>query len=80
MKKLFVLFSTFYLAVFSVFGQESALYFEIQQAKKENVYFENAVFEEVQAEVTISEKFVNPDEIFFFGNISLDVTDFTPIF
>jgi len=35
MKKILVLFSIFYLASFSVFGQENALCFEIQQAKKQ---------------------------------------------
>ena len=73
MKNLFVLFSTFYFAVFSLFGQENVLYFEVQQAKKGNGNFENAFLEEVNAELIASKKFINPDEVYFFGNISLDV-------
>ena len=73
MKKVVVLFSIFYFAAFSVFGQENALYFEVQQAKKANVHFENAVLKEVRAEVKVLKRFVNPDKIFFFENFSLDV-------
>ena len=73
MRKILVLFSIFYFTTFSVFGQENVLYFKVQQAKKANVYFENAVLEEVSAEVNVLKKFVKPDEIFFLGNVSLDV-------
>ena len=73
MKNFFVLFSTFYFTVFSLFGQENVLYFEVQQAKKANDYFENVFLEEINAELIASKKFINPDEVYFFGNISLDV-------
>ena len=43
MKKLLVLFFNIYLVIFSLFGQESVLYHEIQQAKGANTRFENVV-------------------------------------
>ena len=77
MRNILVLFSIFHLAVFSISGQENALYREIQQAKKSNVYFENVVLCKVSAEVKALERFINPDEVFFFGNISFDVNSKT---
>jgi len=73
MKNLLLSLLIFNLAVFSVFGQENVLYYEIQQAKKANVYFENAVLNEINADLVALESFVKPDEVFFFGNISHDL-------
>ena len=49
------------------------LYFEIQQAKQSNVNFENLALTTVSAEAEALKNFTNPSEVFFFGNISLDV-------
>ena len=72
MEKLLVLFSIFILSFFSVFGQENALYFEIQQAKRANTYFENVSLTRVSADVEALQGFINPDEVFFFENSSFN--------
>jgi hypothetical protein len=41
MKILLTLLSILFFAVFSVFGQKSALHYEILQAKDLNIHFEN---------------------------------------
>jgi len=73
MKNTITLFLIFFLSTFIVSGQENRLRFEIQQAKESNIYFENAVLSEVSADTKVLEKFINVDDVFFFGNISLDV-------
>jgi len=73
MKKLFVAFTLFCLGVFSAFGEENTLYYEVQQAKKSNISFENAVLEKAAASASALKDFVNPNEVFFFKNISIDV-------
>jgi len=74
MKKILVLFPIFYLVIFTTFGQEkSVLYSEIQQAKQSNVTFENVVLTAVSSDVEALKNFTNPSEVFFFGNISLDM-------
>ncbi|MDR2578781.1 MAG: M12 family metallo-peptidase [Chitinispirillales bacterium] len=73
MKKLLILFVTFYLAVFSVYGQENMLYFEVQQAKRLNVNFENGVLRETSADTSVLRSFINRNEVFFFDDISANV-------
>lgn len=74
MKNRFVLFSVFYLVVVSsVFGQENMLRYEVQQAKNANVHFDSVAFSSVGAETRVLDNFVNANEVFFLGNISLDV-------
>jgi len=75
MKKSAILLSVFYLLSLSLFGQESVLFSEIQQAKKNNVYFETVVLPVANPETTILKYFTNPNEISFFGNISLDLNN-----
>ena len=72
MKKLIILFSTFFFTFFSVFGQENTLYYEVQQAKNRNTYFENTNLQTVSPDFEALKNFINPNEVFFFGNISLD--------
>jgi len=73
MKNLIVLFAVCCIGVFSAFGEENALYYEVQQAKKSNIYFENAVLERTTASTSALKAFMNPNEVFFFKNISIDV-------
>ena len=54
-------------------GHDNVLYSEIQQAKEKNLYFENATLPKVSPNVEILNYFTNPDEVSFFGNISLDL-------
>ena len=63
MKKLLVFFLIIIFPLFSVFGQENALYFEIQQAKKANTYFENVPLTRVSADLETLKNFINPDEV-----------------
>jgi len=72
MKKSLILLSILLFAVFSIFGQKNALHYEILQAKESNIRFENAVLTEVSAEVNLLNLFINPNDVSFFGNISLD--------
>ena len=53
MRKIIVSISIFLIVVFSAFGQESVLYFEIQQAKKSNVHFKNIVLKEANTNETV---------------------------
>jgi len=70
MKNINVLLVTiFCLAAFSVYGRENALYFEVQQAKRSNVHFENSVLNETRVDAAALKNFVKPDEVFFFSNI-----------
>ena len=73
MKNILVFFLVSYLVVFSIFGQENALYYDILQAKSSNIYFENVVLKETKADVKALENFINPDEVSFFENISLNL-------
>ncbi|MCL2435600.1 MAG: M12 family metallo-peptidase [Lentimicrobiaceae bacterium] len=73
MRKLPVLLSVFCLVGFSLFGQRNVLYFEIQQAKESNLYFENVVLPAVDTDTEVLKNFINPDEVSFLGNISLDL-------
>jgi hypothetical protein len=75
MRILLLVFSILYLAVFSAFGEENVLYFEIQQAKKSNVRFENAVLKKASANVAALSRFINPNEVYFFEKISLDTNN-----
>jgi hypothetical protein len=72
MKKLLILFSIFCLVIFSALGQENVLYFEIQQAKNASVFFESVVLSEVSADAKALEKFINANEVFFFGNMTFN--------
>jgi len=73
MKNFIVLFFVFNLAAFSVFGQERELYFEVQQARNANVYFDTTTLNRVSADTTLFNNFIDTNEVFFFGNILLDV-------
>ena len=75
MKKvsLIVLLSVFCLASLSLFAHENRLYSEIQQAKEKNLYFENAALPRVNPNAEVLKNFTHPDEVSFFGNISLDL-------
>ena len=73
MKKILLIFSILQLVVFHVLGQKSVLYYEVQQTKKSNIYFENAALATVNSESEILKHFINPNEVFFFGNMSLDL-------
>jgi hypothetical protein len=75
MKKILVLLSVICLVSLSLFGRENRLYSEIQQAKENNVYFENALLPAVTPDTETLKHFINPDEVFFFGNISLDLNN-----
>ena len=66
MKKILVLFLNIYLVIFSVFGQEHALYDEIRQAKEANTRFENVVFTRTSIDTEVLNDFINPDEVSFF--------------
>ena len=73
MKKLLVLFLNIYLVIFSLFGQENVLYYDIQQAKEANIRFENVVLKRVNVETDeVLSAFANPDEVFFFENTSIN--------
>ena len=71
MKKLFVLF--FLLSCCVVYGQENRLAFDVQQAKKSNVVFENATLDRVSSDLRVLAHFENPDEVCSFGKISLNL-------
>ena len=75
MKKvsLITLLSVFCFVCFPLFGHENRLYSEIQQAKEKNVYFENVALPRVNPNAEVLKNFINPAEVFFFGNISLDL-------
>jgi len=73
MRKLFVVLALFCLGVFSTFGEENTLYYEVQQAKKTNIYFENVVLEKTTASASALKNFENPNGVFFFKNISINV-------
>jgi len=70
MKKTLVLFFNF--VVLSAFGQETALYREIQQVKETNTYFENIVLARASADTEALSGFINPDEVSFFENASFN--------
>ena len=70
MKKIIVLFLIIYLVIFSVFGQENALYHEIQQAKEANTRFENVVFTRTSIDTEALKDFIHPDEVACFENLS----------
>ena len=72
MKKIFVLYSILILSFFSAFGQENALYVEVEQAKEASTYFENVVLKKVSADVEALKNFINPDEVSFFENNSFN--------
>ena len=72
-KVLLVLLSVFCLSGFSLFGQGSMLYFEIQQAKERDVYFENVILPSASPDAETLEHFINPGEVSFLGNISFDL-------
>ena len=75
MKKtlLFALLSVFCLVSFSLSGHENRLYSEIQKAKEKNQFFENAALSKETPDAAVLKSFTNPDEVSFFGNISLDL-------
>ena len=73
MKNRIVLFSVFYLALFSIWGQENMLRFEVQQARNANLHFDSVVFNRVSADTRVLKHFIDTSEVFFFGNISLNV-------
>ena len=58
---------------FSLFGHENKLYSEIQQAKAKNLFFENATLQRVNPNAEILKNFINPAEVYFFENFSLDL-------
>jgi len=66
-------FLILFFAVFSVFGQKSALHYEIIQAKESNIHFENVVLLETSVNREVLDIFINPEEVFFYDNISIDV-------
>ena len=72
-KELLILLSAFCVSYFSLFGQGNRLYFELQQVKERNVYFEDAVLPLVSPNAEVLEHFINSGEVFFLGNISLDL-------
>jgi len=72
MKKSVMLLSVLSLIGFLSFGQENLLFSDVQHAKNSNVYFESVVLPETEPETAILEHFTNPDDVFFFGNISFD--------
>jgi len=73
MKKPLVLLTTLLFAFFSVFGQKSALHFEILQAKELNIHFEHIVLAEVSADKNVVNYFINPAEVYFYDNTSFNV-------
>ncbi len=75
MKKTLLLFSVFYLVIFSVFGQESMLYYKVQEAKKSNVYFENIILKDTNIDTEVLKNFINPNDVSFLGNISFDLKE-----
>jgi hypothetical protein len=72
MKNKLSVFLIFSFLVLKTSGQENILYLEIQQAK-ETIHFENAILNITDVDEKVLEKFINPNEVFFFGNISLDL-------
>ena len=77
MRNLIVLFSVLYLATFSVFGQDNVLRFEIQQARNANIHFDSVVISQASVDTVVFKHFVDTNEVFFLGNISLDVKNNT---
>ena len=75
MKKLSILLSVFCLVGLSLFGQRNMLYSEIQQAKESNLYFENVILPAADIDTEVLKNFINPDEVSFLGNISLDLVN-----
>jgi len=73
MKKLPTLLSIFCFVSLSLFGQRNMLYLEIQQAKESNLYFETAILPAADIDTEVLKNFINPNEVSFFGNISLDL-------
>jgi len=71
MKKICVIFFLLFCCV--AYGQENRLAFDVQQAKKSNVVFENATLDRVSSDVRILAHFDNPDEVCSFGKISLNL-------
>jgi hypothetical protein len=63
-----ILFSAFYLAIYSASGQENALRFEVQQAKKANVYFDSIVLHNVSVDTRVFQNFIDTNEVFFLKN------------
>ena len=73
MKKTIILAFSIFLFVVAAFAQEtSVLYIEIQQAKKTNIQFENAVLSDATPDVEALKHFENPEDVFFLGNISIE--------
>jgi len=69
----------FFLVISSVFGQEeNRIHYDIRQAKNSNVHFENAIISEVKVDEYLLHPFLNSDEVFFFGNLSIDLKDNAP--
>ena len=65
MKKLITLLFNIYFAVWSVFGQENALYREVHQVKETNTYFENVVLTRANVDAEKLKDFINPDDVSF---------------
>ena len=63
------------LVVCALFGQERALFSEVQHAKEHHVNFETAVLPATSPEAEILKDFINPDEVFFFGDLSLNLNN-----
>lgn len=73
MKKGLIIFIAFFLVISKLFGQESVLYSEIQHAKELKVEFRDvAIFKAVDSEETVLEKFIKPENVFFFENVLLN--------
>ena len=63
------------LAICALFGQESVLFSEVQHAKEHHVNFETAVLPAASPDAAILKDFINPDEVFFFGDLSLNLNN-----
>jgi len=70
--KLLIPFSIFFFAVFSVFGQKTALHNEVLQAKESNLHFVEVALTQTSADMNALNVFINPNEVSFLGNPSLD--------
>lgn len=64
--------SIFLLIAVSAYSQESVLYHEIQQVKSSGARFENVVLKETNKCEAVLAGFFNPNEVFFFENVSID--------
>jgi hypothetical protein len=73
MKNIVMLLSVFTISILTMFGQENRLHDEIRQLKESNFYFDTATFESASADLQVLRNFRNPNEVFFFNTISLDV-------